>query len=44
MIATQQIKSTTTKPVSLEKFETINVLKWNNWLLFYDRFYFYEFV
>ena len=30
MIATQQIKSTTTKPVSLENFETINVLKWNN--------------
>jgi len=26
MIITQQIKSTTTKPVSLENFETINVL------------------
>lgn len=30
MIATQQIKSTTTKPVSLDTYETINVLKWNN--------------
>lgn len=30
MIATQQIKSTTDKPVSLENYETINVLKWNN--------------
>jgi hypothetical protein len=30
MIATQQIKSTTTKPVSLENFEIINVLKWCN--------------
>jgi len=30
MIASQQIKSTTSKPVSLENFETINVLKWNN--------------
>ena len=30
MIATQQIKSTTTKPVSLYDYETINVLKWNN--------------
>lgn len=30
MIATQQIKSTTAKPVKLDKFETINVLKWNN--------------
>jgi hypothetical protein len=30
MIATQRIKSTSTKPVSLDNFETINVLKWNN--------------
>jgi hypothetical protein len=30
MIATQQIKSTTVKPVSLIDYETINVLKWNN--------------
>jgi len=30
MIATQQIKSITTKPVSLDKYEIINVLKWNN--------------
>ena len=30
MITTQQIKSTTTKPVSLDTYETINVLKWNN--------------
>ena len=30
MIATQQIKSTTAKPINLENFETINVLKWNN--------------
>jgi hypothetical protein len=30
MIATQQIKSTTSKPVILEGYETINVLKWNN--------------
>ena len=30
MIATQQIKSTTTKPISLEEYEPINVLKWNN--------------
>jgi len=30
MISTQQIKSTTSEPVSLEKYETINVLKWNN--------------
>jgi hypothetical protein len=30
MIATQQIKSTTAKPISLENYETINVLKWNN--------------
>jgi hypothetical protein len=30
MIATQQIKSTATKPVSLDTYETINVLKWNN--------------
>lgn len=30
MIATQQIKSTTSKPINLENFETINVLKWNN--------------
>lgn len=29
MIATQQIKSTTAKPIRLENFETINVLKWN---------------
>jgi hypothetical protein len=30
MIATQQIKSTTSKPVSLDTYETVNVLKWNN--------------
>ena len=30
MIATQQIKSTTAKPVSVPGYETINVLKWNN--------------
>ena len=30
MIATQRIKSTSAKPVSMDKFETINVLKWNN--------------
>lgn len=30
MIATQQLKSTTAKAVSLENYETINVLKWNN--------------
>lgn len=30
MIATQQIKSTTTKPVSLNNYESVNVLKWNN--------------
>lgn len=30
MIASQQIKSTTAKPVPLSTFETINVLKWNN--------------
>jgi hypothetical protein len=30
MIATQQIKSTTAKPVPLDGYETINVLKWNN--------------
>ena len=30
MIATQQIKSTTAKPIALEGFENINVLKWNN--------------
>ena len=30
MIATQQIKSTTAKPVSLTDYEVINVLKWNN--------------
>lgn len=30
MIYTQQIKSTTSKPISLENCETINVLKWNN--------------
>lgn len=29
-IATQQIKSTNSKPVNLENYETINVLKWNN--------------
>lgn len=30
MIATQQIKSTTSKPVPLDNYESINVLKWNN--------------
>lgn len=30
MIATQQIKSTTSKPISLENYEPINVLKWSN--------------
>jgi hypothetical protein len=30
MLVTQQIKSTTTKPVKLDTYETINVLKWNN--------------
>lgn len=30
MITTQQIKSTTSKPVELMNFESINVLKWNN--------------
>lgn len=30
MIATQQIKSTISKPIKLENFETINVLKWKN--------------
>jgi len=30
MIATQQIKSTTSKPIPLNNYETINVLKWNN--------------
>lgn len=30
MIATQQIKSTTSKPIGLENYESINVLKWNN--------------
>jgi hypothetical protein len=30
MIATQQIKSTTSKPIDIEGFEAINVLKWNN--------------
>ena len=30
MIATQQIKSTTSKPVFLEGYESINVLKWKN--------------
>lgn len=30
MITTQQIKSTTSKPVKLDGYETINVLKWNN--------------
>jgi len=30
MIATQQIKSTNNKPVSVEDYETVNVLKWNN--------------
>jgi len=30
MIATQQIKSTTTKPISLDNYESVNVLKWNN--------------
>lgn len=30
MIATQQIKSTISKPISLEEYEPINVLKWNN--------------
>lgn len=30
MIATQQIKTTTAKPVALDMYETVNVLKWNN--------------
>jgi hypothetical protein len=30
MIATQQIKSTISKPISLDEYESINVLKWNN--------------
>jgi hypothetical protein len=30
MIATQQIKSTNAKPINLEDYEIINVLKWNN--------------
>ena len=30
MISTQQIKTTTSKPVILDNFEIINVLKWNN--------------
>ena len=30
MIVTQQIKSITAKPKKIEKFETVNVLKWNN--------------
>jgi len=30
MITTQKIKSTTTNPVSLDTYESINVLKWNN--------------
>lgn len=30
MIATQQIKSTTQKPIPFANFEIINVLKWNN--------------
>lgn len=30
MITTQQIKSVTSKPVSLDTYETINVLKWSN--------------
>ena len=30
MITTQQIKSTSSEPVSLDTYETINVLKWNN--------------
>lgn len=30
MIATQQIKSITTKPFELENYETINVLKWHS--------------
>lgn len=30
MIATQRIKSTTDKPIALDDYETINVLKWKN--------------
>lgn len=30
MIASQQIKSTTSCPVNLENYEAVNVLKWNN--------------
>jgi hypothetical protein len=30
MIVTQQIKSTTSKPINYKDFEIINVLKWNN--------------
>lgn len=30
MITTQQIKSTTAKHVSLDTYESINVLKWKN--------------
>ncbi len=30
MITTQYINSTTTKPIELDNYETINVLKWNN--------------
>uniref|UniRef100_A0A6C0IS51 Uncharacterized protein n=1 Tax=viral metagenome TaxID=1070528 RepID=A0A6C0IS51_9ZZZZ len=30
MIATQRIKSTTAKPVEIDGYESINVLKWNN--------------
>jgi hypothetical protein len=30
MICTQQIKSVTSKPVEIENYETVNVLKWNN--------------
>lgn len=30
MISTQQIKSTTSIPIEVENYETINVLKWNN--------------
>jgi hypothetical protein len=30
MIATQQIKSTISKPINLDEYESINVLKWNN--------------
>lgn len=30
MIATQQIKSVTSKPMNYENFEIVNVLKWNN--------------